>query len=618
MAVPSAGTGAARKRAAQRMLALGFNFFRAGKARLKKIGALVKMSQAPALKSPGRVFAQVLAALIMAAVANGASAQPPKMLSDKKISPQEFVQSNRDFADLSARLRKEAIAEYELAKPDIESAEEKFWYAKFFEYLEASKVKPPDNFLEFFVNDAELTLEFSQIVAPEDKLDEVLKILCRIYEACGEDFSKFPRLACAIAIVFDSQPPKTWPHAQVSEDALKRSFPDPVEAFKTRVDSRKRGKALIQTEKLSIEELKYLVSSLASESDREWVFKSVPFTVNTVAKLYSSIDYRTDRVNSKQYQWVGTDYSLKNIKDTGGICVDQAYYTAEAAKIRGMPAFVFSGAGSDGFHAWTACMQKSGKWNFDIGRYEGARFVTGKTLDPQTWKPASDHALNAMREAFRNSPKYRSNLLHTAFAKNYLDEKNFGKAARAAKAAIAADSRNGDSWEYLIDALESSGAEQEQIVQTYKDAIRAFGRYPDIEAAYRRRLMDVLEKTDPQQARKISAQMISKTKRSRPDIAMEFARRELEADIASDNLDKFQTNYKMLLSSFKGDQGIAVIGITIPILNKLLNSGNPDKCDAVMKVTRQVFKSSKDSTLTATLASIEEQLDQIKKKLKSN
>ena len=53
---------------------------------------------------------------------------------------------------------------------------------------------------------------------------------------------------------------------------------------------------------------------------------------------------------------------------------------------------------------------------------------------------------------------------------------------------------------------------------------------------------------------------------------MEFARKELELDIAEGSADKLISTYKRLLSAFKSDSAVAIGGITVPIVNALLKA----------------------------------------------
>jgi tetratricopeptide (TPR) repeat protein len=316
-------------------------------------------------------------------------------------------------------------------------------------------------------------------------------------------------------------------------------------------------------------------------------------------------------LNAKKFDWEGSDYRLKTIKTKGGICTDQSYYTSEVAKAKGVPAFIFSGAGSDGFHAWTAYMQKSGSWNFGVGRYENARFVTGTTIDPQTWETATDHQLNAMREGFRNGPKYILSEIHSMFATYFYNNKEYKRAEDSAKKSIVTDQRNTSAWETLIASLEKQERSQQEIIKMYESAIKAFTKYPDIDIQFRKRCIQLyLSNGNKDMARRMSSSIIIKTKANRPDIAMEFARRELEDEIKNGTQDKIVSTYKRLLSPFKSDPAMLINGLTIPIINSVINTDKFAYANDIIKVTRQIIK-SKDETIKANLDNIEAQVSKI-------
>ncbi|MBQ6533710.1 MAG: hypothetical protein IJI37_00935, partial [Opitutales bacterium] len=526
------------------------------------------------------------------------------------------------FAD-SPNLAREAkkyleTAESEYLKDSPETASYAMCVSKYLSALGAAKDKASPAVKAKILSSPAFLKEFVSTLSPKDNIPAVFDILSKIEKSSPEKFDKYINLAAAIAVVFDAPPPESWPHGQVDTKLLPRVFPDPAKAFSDIVSARERGKFLMPTEKLSIEEAKYMAASVAADEDKQWAQKSVSVNIPNIAKLYPSIQYDHARLNAKQFEWNGPDYRLKTIKARGGICVDQAYFTAECAKARGVPAFIFSGAGSDGFHAWTAYMLRPGMWNFDVGRYEGARFVTGETIDPQTWEKATDHNLNAMREGFRNGAKYALSEIHAGFAKHFLSKGDAAKAEAAARKSVAADPRNADAWQTMVSAMKKSEKPAKELAKVYEAAIKSFSKYPDIDAEFRREYMAMLSETgNAAAARKLSTSIILKTKSQRPDIAMEFARRELESDIADGAADKIISSYKRLLTPFKNDAAIAIDGLTVPILNSLLKSGNADCCREIMKATRQTFKSAKDASLKSTLDSLDQQIQNIADK-KSN
>lgn len=523
----------------------------------------------------------------------------------------EFFGGNPNLKESSDRFLKEAFDAYSAS--DLDFASQNLCASKFLGIIDEYGKGLPQGAREYFFANPSVLEEFIFILSPKDNLKNVFKILSDIWAADAENFAKYPRLAIAIAIVFDTQPFLNWPHAQVSEEFLKRELPNPVESFKMWVAQRAKGRLLLQTERLSVEELKYMVASLATDEDREWVRRSVSVNISNIEKLYASVPYDYARLKAQAYNWSGEDYRLKTIKAVGGICTDQSYYMTEVAKICGVPAFIFSGAGADGFHAWGAYMLKPGVWNFDVGRYEESRFVTGHTIDPQTWEHATDHSLESLRESFRRNGKYRANQIHTMFAGEFASKDMTAKAEAAAKAAILQDSRNIDSWMLLLRIAEDAGKSESQICALYENAIKAFSRYPDIDAHLRTLLIKRYRDAGKDAlAEKLSGSMIVKTKSSRPDIAMSFARAELESDIASGNADKLYSSYKRLLSGFRRDGAMCFKGITIPIINRLLAVDNFKDPEQIIKITRQVLKPAKNSTLDANISAVESQVAQIK------
>ncbi len=534
----------------------------------------------------------------------------------EKEGASKFFASNPDLKSEADKYAAYSLKFY--AAGDLQNAGAAHFLSEYLSHLDKYGKNFPIKMREYLLADSELLEDFFSILSPKDDKEKVFDILSKLYASDPDAFIKYTRLAMAISIVFDSPVPKNFPHAQVSEKLLPRKFPKPEKAFATWKSLRERGRMLLQPERLAIDELKYMVATLASDEDREWVQKSVSVNLSNMDKLYSSIKYEHSRVKRKAFDWERGDYRLKTIKDKGGICVDQAYYTVEVAKCRGVPAFIFSGAGADGFHAWAAYMQKPGAWNFDVGRYEGARFVTGRTLDPQTWDFASDHSLNSMREGFRSGKKYRNNEIHTLFARHFLESKDFEKAESAAKAAIGQDQRNIESWEILLKAAEGRGAEESEIISMREKAMKSFFKYPDIDSKFRRELIAYYKsKGREDDARKLTSSIILKTKSSRPDIAMSFAISELEEYIKSSNVEKLMQFYKRLLNIFKSDAAICCNNLTVPTLNALLRNKKFDETAEIMKITRQVLKSSKDNTLSATLDNIDDQLEKIKGKEKS-
>lgn len=235
-----------------------------------------------------------------------------------------------------------------------------------------------------------LAQDFFEALSTRDRSEKVFAIISKIHKKDPAAFREYARLAMAIALVYDQRPASGWPHYQVSASALPCRLPKPEEAFDFWVASDRSGKTLHKFAKLSIEELKFVVDTPAPFEELKWAQKLRP-KLSTIPKLYGGFQYDDARYEQGRYVWEGSSYVLEEIKERGGICVDQAYFTATVAKANGVPAMLVSGSGKDGRHAWVGFMEKPGKWNFETGRYPESKFVTGHTYDPQTWERSTDH-----------------------------------------------------------------------------------------------------------------------------------------------------------------------------------------------------------------------------------
>ncbi len=516
-------------------------------------------------------------------------------------SATDFVNSKPDYANVSSTLADKSMQLYE-AK-DLPNANTHYIVARFLSLLEKSKIDAEKSMVAYILSNLEF-LESATIIDSSDNIENVFKILNSIWKSNPEDFKNFANLAIAISIVFDTPPPESWPHSQVSVETLPRKLQEPTEAFKMWVSDRKKGRLMSAPEKLSVEELKFLVATVAPQSDRAWAQRAVSANVAGIAKLYSSIKYDNARLGRKAFDWEGDSYSLQSIKSKGGICTDQSYFTSEVAKAKGLPAFIFSGAGSDGFHAWVAYMQKSGKWNFSVGRFASGRFVTGTTIDPQSWTHATSHSLESLAQGFRRSQKYKTNELHTSFAQLYFINKKYSEAIKASQEAIKCDARNFASWQILYDATVELGNSAEANKVCY-NAMRAFGRSPDNDAHFRKIMLETLMKSGKKaDAKKLANAFVIKNKNNRPDLAMYFARFGLMLEIEDNDAKKLKSSYKKLFNIFKGDLAMTLNGIVIPVLQKLAEDGKTDKMKDVAELTRQIIKTSKDETVASNFEKV--------------
>ena len=138
----------------------------------------------------------------------------------------------------------------------------------------------------------------------------------------------------------------------------------------------KKRNLLTDIKKLSPSDLLYVVQLRLPRSEIDYVHKKMRFRRENWGDAYASIEYMMERAtqNSDPY----TKYTFSEIKKLGGVCRDQAYYTACSARCKGIPAVIISGDGDRGRHAWVGLLSNDKGWT-TTGSYG---YNTGRYLNP--------------------------------------------------------------------------------------------------------------------------------------------------------------------------------------------------------------------------------------------
>jgi hypothetical protein len=367
--------------------------------------------------------------------------------------------------------------------------------------------------------------EFFFLLDPVDFVPQVLRILDELHRRDAARFNTHASLALAIAVVYDLPPPPIWPHGQVGTEALPRAWPAPADAFNWWIRQEQLGRTYHRLARLPAAELKFVIDATAPFAELEWAQQHASVPLNQLARAYSMIRYRNDRVTGSQFSWPGPTYRLADILAAGGICPDQAYFATQVGKARGVPTLFIYGAGNDGRHAWFGYLDGGRQWQLDAGRYAEQRYVTGQARDPQTWREFTDHELQFLSERFRELPSYRPSRVHAMFAADFLAAGNAPAAALAARKSVSFERRNAAGWEILIAAARQEGRDARTVESLLREAALAFQRHPDLEAQYLRRLAGSLrERGQLSEADAELRRIALKNRSGRSDIAAQQAR----------------------------------------------------------------------------------------------
>ena len=455
----------------------------------------------------------------------------------------------------------------------------------------------------WLLSDREFSEAFFSQVTPCDCLPKVMEILQTLRSADARVFMDYEQLACAIALVYDEPPPSHWPHWQVSEKALPRRLPAPLDAFKFLVDADQRRVTLHKLGTLSAGELKFVVDLAAPFTELTWAQKTVKVPLGDLVKSYSSVRYREDRIRDLHYTWQEDTYSLADILREGGICVDQAYYATQAGKARGVPTLLFSGEGQDGRHAWFGYLGSNRQWVLDAGRYAEQKYVTGVACDPQTWLPLSDHELTFLSEGFRRLSPYRQSWQQQVFAELYLRLGNKTAAATAARKAVNYERRNIEAWELLLKAAEDQPARVREGLLV--EAAQAMQRYPDLNARFILQRAASLRARGETSAAELEERTLARRSRveGRTDMGVDQAVALMDKATPVDAL----RVYRQVLQQYGRGAGIDFYDrVTRPLVTRLLEEKQTKDALQVIAQTRTALKPEPESQFDLEMKALAE------------
>ncbi|PHX85029.1 MAG: hypothetical protein CK538_08970 [Opitutia bacterium] len=451
----------------------------------------------------------------------------------------------------------------------------------------------------WLVGNAAFGDEFFSLLAPQDHLPAAFQILNALHGRDPVKFARYSSLALAIALVHDVPPPPHWPHGQVSATALPRKMNAPSEIFDWRIAEDVAGRTFHRLARLQADELKFVVDAAAPLAELKWTQQVVDYPLSHLDRAYTMVRYRQDRMANNHPVWPGATYTLHDILQAGGICVDQAYFATETGKARGVPTLFFTGAGNDGRHAWFGFLDTAQKWKLDVGRYAEQRFITGYALDPQTWRQISDHELKFLAERFRTLPTFRQSAGHRAFAEDFLATKDFAAAARAARKAVTLERRNLPAWETLLAAEAKLPRTPRQIEAVLREAALAFQLYPDVAAGFSNRVSASLRARGETSAAEAEERDVARRNRSkRGDLSAQQAREILLRSMATDPVQAQERTYQSVLASFGQGAGIGFFDqVVVTFVQHLVRLGHKPAAERALVRARQALKFEPNSQL---------------------
>ena len=420
-----------------------------------------------------------------------------------------------------------------------------------FDYGKLLKLaKSSSSTLEFikWLSDPKRFGKYIYTLADKDDVSKSFEIMKTLYEHDPKERDKFFNLMVAMSVVWDQK--RRWIHHQMGPKKLDYSpeITSRYDYFKMTYSK----KVKMSYSRLSIQDLIFVVDTPVPITELEWAKENVRSSVSRWGSLYPSIIYNHKRLNSGQYSWIHGDYKLEDIKEFGGICVDQAYYTIMTARANGIPAMYFHGVGRNAGerHAWAGHMISTNKWNLEVGRYSQHNYVTGFAMDPQTNSEMTDHLLD-----FKCSGEFSKDTFYvckrlTEMAEFYKEAKEGEKAFISASQALRKNNLYLPAWG-LVENYYLEKKDHIRLVYTLKSKMSAFKKYPDFAYDIGQKAIEILEEIGKEREAEALADLMEKSIKTREDLSETFVKDKVKSLYESKKADEGLKLYEKYLSKQK-------------------------------------------------------------------
>ncbi|MCH2024987.1 MAG: hypothetical protein MK172_04545 [Verrucomicrobiales bacterium] len=448
----------------------------------------------------------------------------------------------------------------------------------------------------------------SYVSETDDKI-KFVQILSELLESDKRKFERYMNLAVAVALVWDEPFPDSWPHPNVNRSDLPIGGLDPLAVFNFYVSSHEMGKLKIGLDRLSIRELCFVIDTPVQLAELKYAQQIKLKSFKDLERLYKIIPYDQQRINNESYEWPHGPYRLIDIgAKRGGICMDQSYFAAHAAKSQGIPAILFMGQGRSGGHAWVGYLESRGRWKLNAARWASENYPVGFAYDPQTWERISDAQFEFYLKSNGDSPSRVKGKSVLAWALLNKGSPQFESLLRLASKIMP---RSKEPWQIELNFLNERNASLNEMRVFWLRWISNFKEEKGTKAKGQIELLKVLRSLElDSAAMKLGRQIVSENRSGRFDLGI---------TVASDGVFDLQKlkkwteahrKYKLTLEQFQSSSGGHLFYNLIEpyVRNCLLDRRMSEASDA-MALAGKIIKPVKNTILYNDLEKLRAEID---------
>ena len=341
---------------------------------------------------------------------------------------------------------------------------------------------PPSGLITFLKANPNVRREFWR--ALDTRFDDA-KAACEIFDALRlldeKQFLVNFQVAIAFAVVYDS-PPATVSSRYNALWAVRESQFGPTLSYKELwsyfTDQKNQSRFMFKPKSLPWPVLVQLVDLDVSQAEIDWALSQYGGKKVDLTALYSSVPYDNAKLAHSATKLGDKPYTLENLRQYGGVCVDQAHFSSRVAKIFGVPSLKCCGNGRYGGvgHCWSGYLAAKGKSPelAFTGRYKGDYYYFGKAFDPQTSTEVLDRDVELLYAGASSGGEAWATATHLARIARNCDG-HPEQATIIAREALKRSPLVAEAWRVLLRTVAPAEADK-----AWQTLAKVSGNFPDL------------------------------------------------------------------------------------------------------------------------------------------
>ncbi len=225
--------------------------------------------------------------------------------------------------------------------------------------------------------------------------------------------------------------------------------------------------------------LVHLVDLDLAQDEIDWALAQYGQKKPDLQAFYQQVPYDYQKLAHTGTKLGDRPYTLQNLRQYGGVCVDQAHYASRIAKLFGVPSLKCGGNGRYGGvgHAWSGYLGVKGRdpQLLFTGRYQFDFYYVGTAFDPQTRTEVLDRDVELLYDGVSGRYQAHADAALLARGARALVDTKPELAAALAREAVRRDPCVAAAWITLL-ATDAVGG----LAKSWENLAKVAAGHPDL------------------------------------------------------------------------------------------------------------------------------------------